>query len=256
MTSFDIINLANAIAFSFFLPGYGLVVFLDKNRELALPIKLLLAYIISILFVALPSYAGASFGYPMADIELFIIALYAVIFILFLLQQLKITSAGSFYLWSTLKRESLSRVYTVLKNRIPESVVFASLFSLVVFYTYYLNDNHIVVDQWFHHGRALLIGSEVYKEIASAEYYKDPHTDSGSDITQIYPPIFSSLLAGFFNLSNSASVNAYVSIGFLNAMPIFAFYYFFTRWVPQKMKRAALLATTLLRYHQLILLAM
>ncbi len=84
----------------------------------------------------------------------------------------------------------------------------------MVFFTYYLNDNHIVVDQWVHHGRALLIGSEGYPEIASAEYYKDPYTDYGSDITQIYPPIFSSLLAGFFNLSNSASVNAYVSIGF------------------------------------------
>ncbi len=90
VTSFDIINLANAIAFSFFLPGYGLVVLLDKNRNMSLPIKLLLAYLISILFVALPTYAGASFGYPMADIELFVIALYAVIFILLLLHRHKI----------------------------------------------------------------------------------------------------------------------------------------------------------------------
>jgi hypothetical protein len=245
MTSFDIVNLANAIAFSFFLPGYGLVVLLDKNRKLALQIKLLLAYLISILLVAFPTYTGASFGYSMTDVELFIIALYAVIFILFLFQKLTISNTDFFGLWATLNREPLSQIYAELKNRIPESVVFASLFSLIVFYTYYLNDNHIVVDQWFHHGRALLIGSEVYKEIASAENYEDPYTDFGSDITQIYPPIFSSLLFGYFNLSNSASVNAYVSIGFLNVMPIFAFYYFFTSWVPQKVQRAALLATTL-----------
>ena len=84
---FEIINIANAIAFSFFLPGYGLLLLLDKNRKMTLLLKLLLAYLISILFVALPTYAGASFGYPMSDIELFIIALYAVIFILLLLQQ-------------------------------------------------------------------------------------------------------------------------------------------------------------------------
>src|SRR5215216_4112806 len=34
--SIDIISLANAIAFSFLLPGYGLVVLLDKNRRLTL----------------------------------------------------------------------------------------------------------------------------------------------------------------------------------------------------------------------------
>jgi hypothetical protein len=245
ITSLDSINLANATAFSFFLPGYGLVVLLDKNRKFSLPIKLLLAYLISILFVALPSYAGASFGYTIANIELFIVALYAVIFVLFLLQQLKSMRADFCYLQSALNRGSLSRVYRILKSIIPEFAVFASLFALVVFYTYYLNDNHIVVDQWFHHGRALLIGSEHYKDIAPAESYKDPYTDTGSDITQIYPPIFSSLLAGFFELSNSASVNAYVSIGFLNIMPVFAFHYFFTRWVPDNMKKASLLATTL-----------
>ena len=112
--------------------------------------------------------------------------------------------------------------------------VFASLFALVVFYTYYLNDGVIVVDQWFHHGRAFLIGSGNFKEVAS----------SGADAVW-NPPFFSSLLSGFFNLSGLPSVNAYVSINFLNIVPILAFYYFFTRWVPQRMKRAALLATTL-----------
>ena len=53
------------------------------------------------------------------------------------------------------------------------------------------------------------------------------------------------LLSGFFNLSDLPSVNAYVSINFLNIMPILAFYYFFTSWIPQNKRRAALLATTL-----------
>ena len=62
----DIINLANAIAFSFLLPGYGVVVLLDKNRKLSLPNKLLLAYLISITFVAVPSYVGASLDIPLS----------------------------------------------------------------------------------------------------------------------------------------------------------------------------------------------
>ena len=90
------------------------------------------------------------------------------------------------------------------------------------------------MDQWFHHGRALLIGSGNFKDVAS----------SGTDSVW-NPPFFASLLSGFFNLSGLPSVNAYVSINFLNIMPVFAFYYFFTSWVPQNKRRAALLATTL-----------
>ena len=108
-----------------------------------------------------------------------------------------------------------------------KAIVFASLFALVVFYTYYLNDGVIVVDQWFHHGRALLIGSGNFKDVAS----------SGTDSVW-NPPFFASLLSGFFNLSGLPSVNAYVSINFLNIMPVFAFYYFFTSWVPQNKRRA------------------
>jgi hypothetical protein len=245
ITPIDIIKIANAIAFSFFLPGYGILLLMDKDGKLRFPVKLLLAYLISMLLVALPTYAGASFGYNMTEIESFVIMLYAVIFILLLLQR-QLKNAGSVLsnLRFALNHESISLAY-VMKVRYPDLLVFASLFSLVVFYTYYLNDGVIVVDQWFHHGRALLIGSGNYPEIASAEFYHDPYSDVGSDITQMYPPVFSSLLAGFFNLSNSASVNAYVSIGFLNFMPIVAFYYFFTSWVPQMLKNAALVATTL-----------
>ena len=235
----DIIKIANAIAFSFFLPGYGILLLLDRDGKMMLVVKLLLAYFISMLLVALPTYIGSSFGYKMAEIELFIIALYSIIFILLFLPR-KIKHAGTAFsnLPFVLKQESKLLAY-IIKGRYPEFVVFTSIFALVVFYTYYLNDGVIVVDQWFHHGRALLIGSEKYPEVASAEYYDDPFTGPGSDITQMYPPIFSSLLAGFFNLSNSASVNAYVSIGFLNAMPILAFYYFFISWVPLRLRNAA-----------------
>jgi hypothetical protein len=245
MTSYDIIKLAVAIAFSFFLPGYVLLGIIDKNYTLSLSLRFLLSYLISIFFIALPSYIFASLGYFKFDNGLIVIIFFIAIFVLFVLKQSRTLSAGFRYILYMLHLKPLSRTRKALTNRIPEFVVFASLFGLVVFYTYYLNDGEIVVDQWFHHGRALLMGSPIYKDLASSESYKDPYTDSGSDITQIYPPIFSSLLAGFFDLSNSASVNAYVSIGFLNSVPVFGFYYFFTRWVPKNKKKAALLATTL-----------
>ena len=174
----DIIKIANAIAFSFFLPGYGILLLLDRDGKMMLVVKLLLAYLISMLLVALPTYAGASFGYKMTEIELFVIMLYAVIFILLLLQRQPLKNAGSASsnLRFVLSHESISLAY-VIKERYPELLVFASLFALVVFYTYYLNDGGIVVDQWFHHGRALLIGSGNYPEIASAEFYHDPYSD-------------------------------------------------------------------------------
>jgi hypothetical protein len=245
ITFLDTVILADAIAFSFFLPGYGLVAVLDKNHTLTSPLRFLLSYLISILLVALPTYIGASLGYVLSNTEPFIILAYVSIFVLFLLRHLNTEGLDFFRLWAITPKESLARVRNLMTNRTSEFVVLASLFALVVFYTYYLNDGVMVVDQWFHHGRALLIGSEVYRDIAPEEFYKDPYTDVGSDITQIYPPIFSSMLAGFFELSNSASVNSYVSIGFLNAMPVFAFYYFFTAWVPKYLKRASLLAMVL-----------
>ena len=49
----------------------------------------------------------------------------------------------------------------------------------------------------------------------------------------------------FISLSGNPSVNAYASISFLNIIPVLAFYYFFTKWVPDKWRKAALLASTL-----------
>ena len=59
---------------------------------------------------------------------------------------------------------------------------------------------------------------------------------TGSDT---YPPLFSALLSGFYALSGVPSVNAYVSIHFLNIMPVFGFYYFFNKWVPPRWRRAS-----------------
>ncbi len=114
-------------------------------------------------------------------------------------------------------------------------IIFASLFALVVFYTSYIEKGLIVGDQWFHHGRSLLINSGSFKDFAASDAVAGQNS----------PPFFSALLAGFFNLSGVPSVNAYVTINLLNMMAIFGFYYFFSRWVPSNQRKAAVLATTL-----------
>lgn len=46
-------------------------------------------------------------------------------------------------------------------------------------------------------------------------------------------------------MSDSPPINAYVAINFLNIMPIFGVYYFFTKWISKHRRRAAVLASTL-----------
>ena len=54
-----------------------------------------------------------------------------------------------------------------------------------------------------------------------------------------------SFLAAFFAISDVPSVNAYASLGFVNFIPVIAFYYFFTNWVPARYKKAGLIAAVL-----------
>ena len=58
-------------------------------------------------------------------------------------------------------------------------------------------------------------------------------------------PFQSTLISGFTSLSGIPLVNAYASIAFLNILPLFAFYYFYSNWVPPHMRRATLLACSL-----------
>ena len=55
----------------------------------------------------------------------------------------------------------------------------------------------------------------------------------------MYPPFLSSLLSSFFVLADVPTVNAYASIGFLNIISAFAFYYFLQNWIPIRQKRSA-----------------
>jgi hypothetical protein len=272
----NLLYLLAAICLSFFMPGYAFVKMLSSRnsnvtttsslRLLKQPLpRFLVAYFLSMLVTGLTVYLfAAEVGFALIPGEYvarqdtagniflsiqnltgsILLVIYSLILVIFIIHQ-RVKLMPIFVAQSNLKRLRTfkSQIFRI-KNKIRSYIdcceilskvtVFGCLFALVVIFTYYLNDGGIVVDQWFHHGRALLISSGNFKDVAS----------SGTDSVW-NPPFFSSLLSGFFSLSGLPSVNSYVSINFLNIMPILAFYYFFTSWIPQNKRKAALLATTL-----------
>ena len=221
--------LAAAIAFCFFLPGFGLVMILSKRYKLRLVLQILLAYLFSIFITGTAGYITASLGYPVSYSSIFLIGSYILVLFLYISQYNVFSrnfNDGKKYPY----KNSLLKIGKSSFNY-SQVTVFLSLLALVILYTYYLNDGKIIVDQWYQHGRALTASSGLFRDVGS------------SDTTR--PPFFSTFLATFFNLSGSYSVNAYVAISFLNITPVVAFYYFFTNWVPDNKKKAALLSSTL-----------
>jgi hypothetical protein len=233
-TAFDIMKLVSAIALSFFFPGYALVnvIFLDrkKKEELKTLPKILLAYIFSMAIAGFTAYVTALLGFAVSDIKLILIVIHVTILVLFLRQVGIIPFTR--ILFNNSHFNSV-KVRCKITHRLPNIIIFGSLLALVILSTYVLYDGVIVGDQWFHHGRALQFISGDYKAI------------SLSNIDFPYPPLLSSMLSSFFVLADVPTVNAYASVGFLNIVSVFAFYYFFQNWTPIHRKRAALLAAVL-----------
>jgi hypothetical protein len=233
----NILQLGSGIALCFFVPGYALIKITSGNGPLLKKkplLTMLLAYLVSILINGLAVYAVSSNLEPVPELnKIIIITINAAILLLFFVQKrmaLALNYCSFRYFFSL----AALRFWNLLRTNFSVGTVFASLFALVIFYTYYLDNGVINGDQWLHHGRALLINSDSFKDIAA----------SGFD-SLIIPPFFSALLASLFSLSDSPPVNAYVAINFLNMMPIFAVYYFFIKWMPRRRQRAAVLASTL-----------
>lgn len=225
----DVTNVAAAISLSFFMPGYALIAVVDKKNQLQLLPKFLVAFLFSMLITGLTPYILGSAGFASTHIKGSLISIEGLILIFFVFENLRFSITGS----KLIRSEFIGKFCMSVKNRLSEIVTFSGFLALVFLFTYYLYNGVIISDQWFHYSRALYFVSGSYRDIAT------------QDIDWLYPPFFSAILAGFFSLSGVPSVNAYVSIHILNLMPIFAFYYFFTKWSPARFKRASLIATGL-----------
>ena len=228
ITEVQIISLVAAIILSLFAPGYALVSVLDRKHELGSLPRFLVAYLLSLFLTALAGYIIASIGLAVSSINTLLAFIHIVILAQFV--WVKILVDKDFV--RPFRLPNASKVLQLIKQNFSEVLVFASLFSLVILSTYYLYNGTLIGDPWYHYGRSLLFLSGTFKDVAV------------SGIEQPYPPFQHAFLASFFSLSSVPSVNAYVSLNFLNIMPVFAFYYFFTKWLPDH-RKAALLASTL-----------
>jgi hypothetical protein len=240
----QLVQLTASILISFFAPGYAIIGILTPTKKLLMLPRILLAYILSIFIIGITTYLTASLGYTFSSTGNIIIAIQALIFtfyiaFLFLTNRRKKVKKG----FGGLSQIVLlpSRPYLdsyafkkwkgLLGKNGSELIVFGSLIALVVLSTYALYGGVIIGDQWFHHGRALsIIAGTFYSASLSNEHLKDP-------------PFFSAFLAGFFSMSGLPTVNAYAAINVFNIVPVFAFYYFFSRWVPENRRKAVLLAS-------------
>jgi hypothetical protein len=230
ITAFQTITLIAAILLSFFLPGYALIGTLFKKSGLKILPRLLLAYLLSILLTGSIAYLTASLGVATSTIVVLLGIFHLLLLAIFVWMNREDCDLFTPVSFLAAARNSVMSIREKVTHNIYEILVFASLFSLVILTTYYLYNGTIIQDQWFHHGRSDLFTSGAFRDVS--------HTDN------IYPPFQHAFLANFFALSGIPSVNAYVSINFLNIIPVFAFYYFFTNWLPHY-RKAALLGCTL-----------
>ena len=244
----QIVQLTAATTIAFFAPGYAIIRILDEKKRFGLLARLLIAYLLSIFLTGFTTYFTASVGADFSLTRDVLILIYSCVLVAFIVcelakkNRLKFNNinvqyyrgflSSSFPFRSVLKIINGKWMSSLRKNG-SVIIVFASLAAMVVLSTYYLYGGFLIGDQWFHHGRALSFIAGTFEAASlSGEHLRNP-------------PFMPALLAGFFTLSSMPSVNAYVAINFLNIIPVFAFYYMFSKWVPGNMRKAALLASVL-----------
>ena len=237
----SIIQLGAAIMLCFFIPGYGIILIITKKYEMHPILRVLLAYILSMLVTGLTGYISAlSFDNAISESKIQFIILYIIIFAAVLIcyrpyaTTMPIHLQVKYYFNYNYLSATIIRLWKNIKTRSSELLVFGSLFLLIITSTYLLYGGITIGDQWYHQGRALLFMSGSFREAVISNAEGD-----------YYPPLQSALLAVLTNLSGMPLVNAYASIAFLNAIPMFAFYYFFLRWTPPNLRKAGLLASSL-----------
>ncbi len=230
-----IITLAAGIILSFFLPGYALMLLLTKKYTVSPLLKILLAYLFSMLITGLTTYLSEIFfNNGTYENRTFLLGVYSILLVSFIfrygiqralfgfnkqIQKLNLQAAGDL-----LKKS---------KSHVPEVLVFGSLLMILIVATNYLYGGVTIGDQWYHQNRILLFLSGQFKEYVAA---------NGDEI---YPPLQSALLAGLTTLSGLPLVNTYAAIAFINITAVFGFYYFCSIWLPGDSKKAALLASSL-----------
>lgn len=230
----DIVGIGAGIAISFFMPGYAIILLLTKRCKINPILKILLAYLFSMLITGLIIYLSEIF----LDSNIFenknliffinVVLLIAVAFH-YRVHRIILPLASDNHLIISILNNKLR----FLKDHSSELLVFGSLLSLLIISTNYLYGGITIGDQWYHQNRIILFMTGQFKEFVL------------SNGDEIYPPLQSALLAGVTTVSGIPLVNTFASIAFLNITAVFAFYYFCSTWLPRDNRKAALLAASL-----------
>jgi hypothetical protein len=233
----ELVTLGAAIILSFFIPGYAVLLLLTKRYRVNPVLKVLIAYLFSMLITGLIIYLSEIFfDHDASGNKTLLIGVYAAILALFVISyrnKIILTNTNRYHISYRIISNIYAKFVNVLKVNFSELLVFGSLFALLIVSTNYLYGGITIGDQWYHQNRIFYFLSGQFKE----------YVLTNGD--EIYPPFQSALIAGVTTLSGIPLVNTYASIAFLNMTAVFAFYYFCSTWFPDSSKRAALLASSL-----------
>ena len=223
----DLFHLTAAIAISIYLPGFALISILDRENQIIGLGKHMLGYLFSIFISGAIGLAIAASGQPFRLYSTFVIILYILILALFLIVKMR-RSYNRYNIngrsVSTDNDRTIHSSRKIVLGNYWVYIVFASLVTFVILSSYYLFGTTLVGDQLYHHGRAMTFLDGSFRTLAL----------NGMDVP--YLPFMHGFLASVFSLSGIPSVNVYISLGFLNIIPVIAFYYFFSRWFPFRQK--------------------
>jgi hypothetical protein len=234
LTLSDAIHLAAAIGISIYLPGFAIVSTLDRRNQISGLGKHLLGYLFSIFVAGIIGFGIAASGQAFHTYYALTIVIYTIILALFVIIKL-----GSHYYNNKNDKNikfdvthNVTSTFRIALSNYWLYIVFANLLMFVILSSYYLYGATLVGDQLYHHGRAITFMDGSFQTLVA----------NGLDVP--YLPLMHGFLSTVFSLSGIPSANVYITLGFLNIMPVFAFYYFFSKWFPYH-KRASILAACL-----------
>jgi len=140
-----IIQLAAAILLSFFIPGYALVLILAKKCKINAILKVLLAFLFSMLISGTIGYTLALYlDYPVSESKYLVIGIYLAILVALVIfyrinrRNLKFKSNNGYSVLSHFILYLNTEIFVWLKSRSSELIVFGSLLMLLIVSTNYL----------------------------------------------------------------------------------------------------------------------
>jgi hypothetical protein len=231
----EIVGLCAGILLTFFLPGYAVVLLLFKNYKISPILKILLAYLLSMLIAGLTVYLSELFlDNDVFENKSLILGTHFILLLSVFMYYRTFRIINSIYSEiHGLITNTKGNLVNVLRIYNSELLVFGSLLAILIISTNYLYGGVTIGDQWYHQNRVMLFISGQFNEFVL------------TNGDEIYPPLQSALLADLSIISGTPLVNSIASIAFLNITAMFAFYFFCSAWLPKNKKRAALLAASL-----------